>query len=254
MPATEQGDAGAIGDPSAPAGSTTPTASSGSTTSPIELLRATLHRHPTEVAPRLLGATLTSELGPRVVLRITEVEAYGGVGEDPGSHAHRGRTPRTATMFGPPGHAYVYFTYGMHWCLNVVAHRQGVAGGVLIRAGTVVSGLPTARARRPAARTDRDLARGPARLAASLGVAGELDGADLLDPHSPLRLDLSPAPPATNPAPIGRAASAGPPGASPLVGPRTGVAGAGAATPWRFWLPDEPTVSPHRPAVPRSRR
>ena len=91
-------------------------------------------------------------------------------------------------MFGPPGHAYVYFTYGMHWCLNVVAHPRGEAGAVLIRAGEVVAGLATARDRRPAARSDRDLARGPARLAAALGVTGTTDGVDLLDPDSPLRL------------------------------------------------------------------
>jgi DNA-3-methyladenine glycosylase len=176
---------------------------------------------------------LTSDLGPRVSLRITEVEAYAGIGQDPGSHAHRQRTERNAAMFGPPGHAYVYFTYGMHWCLNVVAHPPGDAGAVLIRAGEVLNGLGTARERRPAARSDRDLARGPARLAAALGVTGTQDGTDLLDPASPLRLEL-PASPA-GPAGVGS-------------GPRTGVAGPGAPTPWRFWLDGDPTVSPHRPA------
>ena len=127
--------------------------------------RASLTGPPHEIAPRLLGATLTSDLGPRVTVRITEVEAYAGLGQDPGSHAHRRRTERNAAMFGPPGHAYVYFTYGMHWCLNVVAHPEGDAGAVLIRAGEVVAGVETARGRRPAARADRDLARGPARLA-----------------------------------------------------------------------------------------
>jgi DNA-3-methyladenine glycosylase len=201
-------------------------------------LRAFLLGPAAEVAPRLLGAELTSDLGPRVSLRITEVEAYAGLGQDPGSHAHRRRTQRNAAMFGPPGHAYVYFTSGMHWCLNVVAHPEGEAGAVLIRAGEVVRGLATARTRRSAAHSDRDLARGPARLTAALGVTGDQDGVDLLDPHSPLRLALS-----THPAEPSRLAS----------GPRTGVAGAGAPTPWRFWLDGDPTVSPHRPASPRVR-
>jgi DNA-3-methyladenine glycosylase len=197
--------------------------------------RALLMAPADELAPRLLGAVLTSDLGPPVSLRITEVEAYAGVGQDPGSHAHRQRTERNAAMFGPPGHAYVYFTYGMHWCLNVVAHPLGQAGAVLIRAGEVLTGLATARARRPAARSDRDLARGPARLAAVLGVTGAQDGMDLLDPASALRLVLP-------------SSTAGPDAVA--TGPRTGVAGPGARTPWRFWLHGDPTVSPHRSARP----
>jgi DNA-3-methyladenine glycosylase len=200
--------------------------------------RAFLTGPPHEIAPRLLGATLTSDLGPRVTVRITEVEAYAGLGQDPGSHAHRRRTERNAAMFGPPGHAYVYFTYGMHWCLNVVTHPEGDAGAVLIRAGEVVVGLEKARGRRPAARADRDLARGPARLAGALGVDGSQDGVDLLDPTSSLRLALPEG--GSTPGPVGS-------------GPRTGVAGAGAPTPWRFWLDGEPSVSPHRPATPRVR-
>ncbi|MGB8020777.1 MAG: DNA-3-methyladenine glycosylase [Candidatus Nanopelagicales bacterium] len=201
------------------------------------LTRGDLSQHPRAVAPILLGALLVSELGPRVVIRITEVEAYGGIGEDPGSHAHRRRTQRNTAMFGPPGCAYVYFTYGMHWCLNVVAHGHGEAGAVLIRAGEVVEGLLTAKARRPAARSIRDLARGPARLAAALGVTGAQDGVDLFDPRSPVRLAANPQ---------------GAPLAMPVCsGPRTGVAGDGATIPWRFWLPAEPTVSPHRPATRR---
>ena len=195
-------------------------------------VRAFLTGPADDLAPLLLGAVLTSDLGSTVSLRITEVEAYAGIGKDPGSHAHRRRTERNAAMFGPPGHAYVYFTYGMHWCLNVVAHPQGEAGGVLIRAGEVLTGLETARRRRPAARSDRDLARGPARLAAALGVTGAQDGTDLLEPASSLRLTL----PAS---PVGTAGIAS--------GPRTGVAGPGAPTPWRFWLDGDPTVSPHRP-------
>ena len=198
-------------------------------------LATLLSDDPAKVAAHLLDGWLISELGERVALRITEVEAYGGVGQDPGSHAHRRRTPRNAAMFGPVGHAYVYFTYGMHWCLNVVAHQPSVAGAVLIRAGEVHEGLATARSRRPTARRDVDLARGPARLAAALGVSGAQDGADLLDPGAELRLL-----PARTPAPVARVRS----------GPRTGITGAGAVTPWRFWLAGEPSVSPHRPARP----
>jgi DNA-3-methyladenine glycosylase len=207
-----------------------------------------LERHPAVVAPTLLGARLVSCIGPRVEVRITEVEGYAGVGEDPGSHAHRRRTPRNATMFGPVGRAYVYFTYGMHWCLNVVAHEPGLAGAVLLRAGEVTQGLAAARERRPAARSDRDLARGPARLAAALGVTGELDGADLgvtgeLDgaglEAQPVALQLHGVDPARVWAPDDHRI---------LRGPRTGVAGPGAPTPWRFWLAGDPTVSPHRPA------
>ncbi|MEZ5115704.1 MAG: DNA-3-methyladenine glycosylase [Candidatus Nanopelagicales bacterium] len=190
-----------------------------------------------EVAPRLLGAVLESRVGgDPVAVRITEVEAYAGVGGDPASHAHRGRTRRNAAMFGHPGHAYVYFTYGMHWCLNVVTGTEGDAAAVLVRAGEVVRGVDAARRRRPAARTDRDLARGPARLAAALGVTADLDGADLLG-DGPLTLAVG-APPAA---------------ARVRTGPRVGVRG-GATTPWRYWLADEPTVSAYRPASQRPRR
>lgn len=185
-----------------------------------------------QVAPRLLGAHLVAG---GVVVRLTEVEAYAGE-SDPGSHAFRGRTPRTEVMFGPAGHAYVYFTYGMHWCLNTVAGPDGTASGVLLRAGEVVDGLDIARSRREGVR-DRDLCRGPARLTRTLGVVGKHSGLDLLDPSSPVRLVLA------DPA-------------GPHVvrsGPRVGVAGTGADAPWRFWLDGEPTVSPYRPAAPRRR-
>jgi DNA-3-methyladenine glycosylase len=215
---------------------------------------------PNLVAPQLLGWRLASALGGHpagtertdgnrdsrgpgvVVVRLTEVEAYGGVGADPGSHAHRGRTRRNATMFGSPGHAYVYFTYGMHWCVNVVIHPPGVAGAVLLRAGEIVAGVEVARARRPSARTDQELAQGPARLTVALGIDGSADGLDLLDPSSPLRL-LPPIPPSDEPA---RGAAIG-------TGPRTGVGGAGAHAHWRYFLTGEPTVSRHRPATPRRR-
>jgi DNA-3-methyladenine glycosylase len=187
-----------------------------------------------EVAPALLGWSVRSA---DVVVRLTEVEAYDGQGLDPGSHAHRGRTPRNAVMFGPPGHAYVYFTYGMHWCLNVVTGPAEVATAVLLRAGEVVHGLPAARARRPSARSDTQLAQGPARLAAALGVDGSFNTLDLLDAHSPLRLLQGPTP--------GRATSV-------RRGPRVGLSRAGDL-PWRFWLEGEPTVSRYRSGGRRGR-
>lgn len=186
-----------------------------------------------EVAPALLGARLVAG---RVTVRLTEVEAYAGE-SDPGSHAFRGRTRRTAVMFGPAGRAYVYFSYGMHWCLNVVTGPDGQAGAVLLRAGEVADGLDVARARRPGA-SDRDLCRGPARLCRALGITGEQDGTDLLDAGSPLRLLL----PSFTVAP-----------ATVHTGPRVGVSGEGALTPWRFWLTGETSVSAYRPAVPRRR-
>ena len=136
------------------------------------------------IAPSLLGCVLEAH-GVRV--RLTEVEAYAGEGEDPGSHAHRGRTPRSDIMFGPAGRLYVYFSYGMHWCANVVTGPDGAASAVLLRAGEVVDGVDTARARRPGVR-DHDLCRGPARLAKTLALDGESLGLDLLDPASPVRL------------------------------------------------------------------
>ena len=181
-------------------------------------------------APRLLGCTLSDG---EVVVRLTEVEAYAGE-RDPGSHAYRGRTPRTAVMFGPPGHAYVYFTYGMHWCINVVCGPAGEASAVLLRGGEVVTGRDIATARRRGAAA-RDLARGPARLAQALGITGALNGVSLLD-DGPLRLTSGEPVPAAS---IGR-------------GPRVGVA-AGATRPWRFWIAGEPTVSAYRRAVARRR-
>jgi DNA-3-methyladenine glycosylase len=200
-------------------------------------MRDLLAQHASVVAPLLLGGIITSDVdGRRVRVRLTEVEAYGGQGEDPGSHAFRRESPRNTTMFGPPGHAYVYFTYGMHWCLNAVAHEPDSAGAVLIRAGEVLEGVEVARQRRGAQVRDRDLARGPARLTVALGVTGELDGVSLITGRSPLRLSLPPVP-----------------AADVVTGARTGVGGAGASTPWRFHLRDEPTVSPYRPAQPRRR-
>jgi DNA-3-methyladenine glycosylase len=175
----------------------------------------------------LLGALVTAG---GVSVRLTEVEAYAGVGADPASHAHRGRTARNAVMFGPPGHLYVYFTYGMHWCANVVCGPDGEASAVLLRAGEVVGGLATARARRPGARSDRDLARGPARLTRALGIDGLANGTYLLDGAGEVGLAM----------PESRVD-----GARIRSGPRVGVAN-GHDTQWRFWLDGEPTVSRYR--------
>jgi len=199
--------------------------------------RTQLAGHAAEVAPRILGSMLTSRIGgSEVTIRVTEVEAYGGVGEDPGSHAFRRLTARNASMFGPPGHAYSYFTYGMHWMMNIVTQPEGIAGAVLIRAGEVVDGVDAARERRPACERDRDLCRGPARLATALAIDGSCDGLDLLDPSSSVSVALAP-----------EAAT------QVLTSRRTGVAGEGAGTMWRFILPGEPTVSPYRAAAIRRR-
>lgn len=194
--------------------------------------RAFFARPVLDVAPDLLGCVLKS--GP-VAVRITEVEAYRGL-DDPASHAFRGPTPRTEVMFGPPGFLYVYFTYGMHWCANLVCGPDGVASAVLLRAGEVIAGHEVARERRPAARVDRDLARGPARLAGVLGLSGPDSGTDLCTKTSRLTV------------------SAGSTVDSALVrnGPRVGIRVA-IERPWRFWLDGEPTVSTFRPGVLRKR-
>ncbi len=173
--------------------------------------------------------------GPQgtVAVRLSEVEAYAGRA-DPASHAYRGPTARNAVMFGPPGHLYVYFVYGMHWCCNVVCGPEGDASAVLLRAGAVVSGVQTARMRRPAARADSDLARGPARLATALGLDRAANGVDLLSAGSRVRL---------------RAGSRVPDDAV-RRGPRIGVAAA-AEVPWRLWIAGDSTVSPYRPRLRR---
>jgi DNA-3-methyladenine glycosylase len=129
------------------------------------------------LAPLLLNKVLVH--GDRAG-RIVEVEAYAGAA-DPASHAFRGRTARNATMFGPPGHLYVYFTYGMHFCANVVCGPEGEASAVLLRGLTPLTGLDAMRdARGPAARTDRDLCNGPGKLCQALGIDRSFDGADLV--------------------------------------------------------------------------
>lgn len=168
-------------------------------------------------------------------MRLTEVEAYGAE-DDPGSHAFRGPRPRNRSMFGPPGHLYAYFTYGMHTCANVVCSPEGTASAVLLRAGEVVVGEEIARRRRAPA-PDRDLARGPARLAVALGIALADDGADLLA-GGDWSLEAGARPAAVS------------------TGPRVGVSGEGgdgARFPWRFWIAGDRAVSAYRPATPRRR-
>jgi DNA-3-methyladenine glycosylase len=172
--------------------------------------------------------------GP-VAVRLTEVEAYSGEGTDPAAHSHRGPTPRAAIMFGPPGRLYVYFSYGVHWCANVVVGPEGTGSAVLLRAGEVAAGEDLARVRRPSARAARDLARGPARLAAALGLGpGDL-GTDLLDPAGPVRLHAGDRP------------------ADVSTGPRVGITKA-TELPWRFWATGAPSVSPFRPGGRRRAR
>lgn len=177
-------------------------------------------------------------VGNGVTVRLSEVEAYRGQGNDPASHAHRGPTPRNAVMFGPAGHVYVYLVYGMYECANIVCGAPGEAAAVLLRAGEVVGGVEVARSRRPAARTDVDLARGPAKLVQALGVDRTANGSSAVDGGGPLTLLPPIAPPAAD---------------RVVAGPRVGVAAA-HDVPWRFWIAADPTVSAYRRHVPRRTR
>ena len=197
------------------------------------------------VAPDLLGCVLEHQTEAGLVaVELTEVEAYAGA-SDPASHAYRGKTARNAVMFGPPGHAYVYFTYGMHFCVNLVCLGNGSASAVLLRAGRIIEGEELARSRRTRGTTIipfRDLARGPARLCQALDIDRSLDGADVCVPDSPLRMRWPDA--STTARSVDRKI---------LSGPRVGISAA-AEVPWRFWVEGEPTVSAYRPAVPRHRK
>ncbi|UVJ40989.1 DNA-3-methyladenine glycosylase [Arthrobacter sp. CJ23] len=203
-------------------------------------LRQFLSGDPRDIAPLLLGAVLTHQTDEGAVsVRLTEVEAYLGPHDsprpDPGSHTFRGLTARNAPMFGPAGHLYVYFTYGMHYCANIVCGPDGVPSALLLRAGEVVAGQGIAASRRPASKSPRDLASGPARLATVLGLTTADSGRDALAP--PFGLVLP-----------GAAASA------VGSGPRVGVAGDGGSGlyPWRFWIQDDPTVSRYKAAKART--
>jgi DNA-3-methyladenine glycosylase len=196
------------------------------------LPRSFFDRRAEEVAPDLLGCVLTRTTPEGVVaVRLTEVEAYAGP-RDPASHAYRGPTKRNEVMFGPPGHAYVYFTYGMHFCVNLVCMGEGTAAAVLLRAGEIISGRSLAEARRPRSKP-RDLARGPARLCEALAIDRSLTGVDVCSP-GPLLV------------------SAGSAVAGVRTGPRTGVSTA-KDVPWRFWIDGDPSVSPYRVHTPRRR-
>jgi DNA-3-methyladenine glycosylase len=187
------------------------------------------------VAPALLGCWLvTDRPDGTVAVRLTEVEAYSGEGADPAAHSHRGPTPRAAIMFGPPGRLYVYFSYGVHWCANVVVGPDGVGSAVLLRAGEVVAGEDVARARRPVVKASRDLARGPARLTQTLAIGPGDKGADLLSPSSAVRLHHGESP------------------GSVSVGPRAGISVA-TELPWRFWETGADSVSPFRAGGKRRR-
>jgi DNA-3-methyladenine glycosylase len=190
------------------------------------LPRSFYARPGTEVAPELLNKVLVA---PGVQGRIVEVEAYMG-SEDPGSHAYRGPTPRTEVMFGRAGHLYVYFTYGLHWCANIVCGEVGVASAVLLRAVTPLAGIDVMRERRPKSRRDVDLTNGPAKLAAAFGLDGSHDGLDLQRNGAGVRiLD-----------------DGTPPPAAPDQGVRVGLTH-GADIPWRWAAPDVAEVSRPRP-------
>jgi DNA-3-methyladenine glycosylase len=191
------------------------------------LPRSFYARDSRELAPLLLNKLLVvrTDDGVRLAARLVEVEAYCG-SDDAGSHAYRGMTPRTEVMFGPPGRLYVYFTYGMHWCANVVATKDGDAAAVLLRAAAPVDGIEVMRERRVKARRDRDLLAGPARLCQAFGLTGAHNGADLV--RGPVRIfDDGVAPPA-----------------APGVSTRIGLAlGRGDEHPWRYYVPGDPNLS-----------
>lgn len=182
------------------------------------LPRRFYRRSPLNVAPDLLHKVLVH--GDRAG-RIVEVEAYLGT-DDPASHAFRGPTPRTEIMFGPPGHLYVYFSYGMHWCANAVADEPGTAGAVLIRALAPLRGVDAMMAARPAARRPVDLCNGPAKACQAMGITGDHDGLDLTRGQGPTIVDDGTEPPA-----------------AVDIGPRVGIS---VATDWpfRFSVPADP--------------
>lgn len=190
--------------------------------------RSDLARPAPDVAPTLLGMRLTHHAPEgAVTLEITEVEAYAGE-NDPASHTHRGLTARNQVMFGEAGHLYVYLSYGMHWCANIVTGHAGQGAGVLLRAGRVIDGVGLARERRGARISDRNLARGPACVAQALGIDMSLSASDVLA-GTPLLLEP------------GRAIVA----EDIATGPRVGVRLAPDA-PWRFWIAQDPTVSAYK--------
>lgn len=190
------------------------------------LPRAFYAHHPAEVAPRLLNKLLAAADGRRA--RIVEVEAYAGA-EDPAAHSYRGMTARNATMFGPPGHLYVYFTYGMHWGSNAVCGQPGEGVGVLLRAAEPLAGLEGMRAARPRARRDIDLASGPGKLSQAFGITRAMDGSDLVEGDRALVI----------------ACDGTPPPHDPVVGPRIGISRA-VDLQWRWHVAGNRHVSAPR--------
>jgi len=192
------------------------------------LSRAFYRRHPTLVAPDLLNKILVRADGRAA--RIVEVEAYAG-SDDPAAHSHRGKTARNATMFGPPGHLYVYFSYGIHWGSNAVCGEVGEGAGVLLRAAEPICGIDRMRAARVAAKRDRDIASGPGKLSQAMGLDRSFDGADLvtMDRGVAIVSDGTPPPP------------------DPMVGPRIGISKA-VELPWRWHVRDHTHVSVKHPA------
>lgn len=183
--------------------------------------RSFFERPAVTVAPELLNKILARADGRSG--RIVEVEAYAG-SIDPAAHTYRGKTARNAVMFGPPGHMYVYFTYGVHWCCNCVCRPAGQ--GVLIRALEPLHGLDLMREARTAGTKDRDLCRGPGRLTQALGIVGAQNGIDLVQSLEGFAIvDDGMKPPM------------GVPG-TPRVGIRVGV-----DLPWRWRAPNNPYVS-----------
>ena len=189
------------------------------------LPRSFYRRDSRVVAPELLGKVLVRH---QRAGRIVEVEAYAG-SDDPGSHAYRGRTRRNATMFGPPGHLYVYFTYGMHFCANAVCGEEGEGVAVLLRGLTPLAGLEAMRQARPTARSDADLCRGPACLCRAFGLDRSFDGADLVEGDMGVVV----------------ADDGTPPPEAPGVTGRIGLSVAGDR-PWRFYVPGAVGVSGRR--------
>lgn len=201
-------------------------------TGAVDAWRGLLGRPAHRVAPQLLGATLLTRDG--VALTLVEVEAYGAAGGDPASHAFRGPTARNAPMFGPPGHLYVYLSYGIHLCVNIVAHEPGTASGILLRAASVDRGEGVARMRRGWDGAAAALARGPGCLGRVAGVTLADSGADLFGADAPLRFAGPP-----DPLPAARISA----------GPRVGISTA-TDVPWRFWVSGHPAVSGRRTAAP----
>lgn len=198
---------------------------------PGVLARAFYLRHPVEVAPELLNKLLVRSDGR--IGRIVEVEAYAS-SEDAAAHSHRGITRRNASMFGPGGLLYVYFTYGMHWCANAVCGPEGEGWAVLLRALEPISGVALMRDARPGIVKERDLASGPGRIGQAMGFDRTQDGADLVTgDHGIWIVD-----------------DGMPPPAHPLVGPRVGIRHA-AGFPWRWTVPGNPHVSRGRSMVQR---